>query len=61
MTARNTKPVDARAAQAFVADVFERSIVRTLVEAGAGVEAVETEEPSLEDVYIKLLAGGGSA
>ena len=32
MTARNTKPVDARAAQAFVADVFERSIVRTLVE-----------------------------
>jgi ABC-2 type transport system ATP-binding protein len=36
-------------------------IVRTLVEAGAGVEAVETEEPSLEDVYIKLVAGGGSA
>ena len=36
-------------------------IVRTLVEAGAGIEAVETEEPSLEDVYIKLLAGGGSA
>ena len=36
-------------------------IVRALVEAGAGVEAVETEEPSLEDVYIKLLAGGGSA
>jgi ABC-2 type transport system ATP-binding protein len=35
-------------------------IVRTLVEAGAGVETVETEEPSLEDVYIKLL-GGGSA
>ena len=36
-------------------------IVRTLVEEGAGIEAVETEEPSLEDVYIKLLAGGGSA
>lgn len=36
-------------------------IVRTLVEAGAGIEAVETEEPSLEDVYIKVLAGGGSA
>ncbi|HEU4690911.1 MAG TPA: heme ABC exporter ATP-binding protein CcmA [Vicinamibacterales bacterium] len=36
-------------------------IVRTLVEAGAGVEAVETEEPSLEDVYIKLVAEGGSA
>jgi ABC-2 type transport system ATP-binding protein len=36
-------------------------IVRTLVEAGAGIEAVETEEPSLEDVYIKLLAGGGTA
>jgi ABC-2 type transport system ATP-binding protein len=35
-------------------------IVRTLVEAGAGIETVETEEPSLEDVYIKLL-GGGSA
>jgi ABC-2 type transport system ATP-binding protein len=35
-------------------------IVRTLVEAGAGIERVETEEPSLEDVYIKLL-GGGSA
>jgi ABC-2 type transport system ATP-binding protein len=30
-------------------------IVRTLVEAGAGIEAVEHEEPSLEDVYIKLL------
>jgi ABC-2 type transport system ATP-binding protein len=36
-------------------------IVRTLVEAGAGIEAVETEEPSLEDVYIKVLAGGGAA
>jgi ABC-2 type transport system ATP-binding protein len=35
-------------------------IVRTLVEAGADIEAVETEEPSLEDVYIKLLDGGGS-
>jgi ABC-2 type transport system ATP-binding protein len=36
-------------------------IVRTLVDAGAGIEAVETEEPSLEDVYIKVLAGGGAA
>ncbi len=36
-------------------------IVRTLVEAGAEIEAVETEEPSLEDVYIKLLAEGGAA
>jgi ABC-2 type transport system ATP-binding protein len=30
-------------------------IVRILVEADAGIEAVEREEPSLEDVYIKLL------
>ena len=30
-------------------------IVRTLVEAGAGIEAVEEEERSLEDIYIKLL------
>ena len=36
-------------------------IVRALVDGGAGVEAVETEEPSLEDVYIKLLGGGGTA
>jgi ABC-2 type transport system ATP-binding protein len=36
-------------------------IVRTLVEAGADIEAVETEEASLEDVYIKLLGGAGSA
>jgi ABC-2 type transport system ATP-binding protein len=43
------------------ATITTPQIVRTLVEAGAGVEAVETEEPSLEDVYIKLLAGGGSA
>jgi ABC-2 type transport system ATP-binding protein len=35
-------------------------IVRALVEAGANIEAVETEEPSLEDVYIKVLAGGAS-
>ena len=33
-------------------------IVRTLVEAGAGIESVEREEPSLEDVYIKLLQSG---
>ena len=34
-------------------------IVRILVEAGAGIEAVEREEPSLEDVYIKLLHSDG--
>jgi ABC-2 type transport system ATP-binding protein len=33
-------------------------IVRGLVEAGAGIETVEHEEPSLEDVYIKLLHPG---
>jgi ABC-2 type transport system ATP-binding protein len=36
-------------------------IVRTLVEAGAGIEAVEEEERSLEDVYIKLLKSGEAA
>jgi ABC-2 type transport system ATP-binding protein len=37
-------------------------IVRILVAAGAGIEAVAREEPSLEDVYIKLLhASGGQA
>ncbi len=30
-------------------------VVRRLVEAGAGIEAVMTEEPPLEDVYLKLL------
>jgi ABC-2 type transport system ATP-binding protein len=34
-------------------------IVRILVEAGAGVEAVEREERSLEDVYLELLRSGG--
>ena len=34
-------------------------IVRTLVEAGAGIETVERDEPSLEDVYIKLLRSEG--
>jgi ABC-2 type transport system ATP-binding protein len=34
-------------------------IVRRLVAAGAGVEAVEPEEPSLEQVYLRLLRGGG--
>jgi ABC-2 type transport system ATP-binding protein len=34
-------------------------IVRALVEAGAGIEAVEREEPSLEDVYMKLLRSDG--
>jgi hypothetical protein len=32
--------------------------VRRLVEAGAGIEAVETEEASLEQVYLRLLKGG---
>ena len=35
-------------------------IVRRLVEAGAGIEAVEPEEPSLEQVYLRLLKGGES-
>jgi len=35
-------------------------IVRMLVEAGAGIEAVEREEPSLEDVYLKLLDADGA-
>ena len=34
-------------------------VVRRLVEAGAGVEAVMPEEPPLEDVYLKLLNPGG--
>jgi len=32
-------------------------LVRRLVEAGAGIEAVEPEEPSLEQVYLRLLKG----
>jgi ABC-2 type transport system ATP-binding protein len=36
-------------------------IVRTLVEAGAGIEAVERDEPSLEDVYLKLLNPDGAS
>ena len=32
-------------------------IVRRLVDAGAGIEAVEPEEPSLEQVYLRLLNG----
>jgi ABC-2 type transport system ATP-binding protein len=32
-------------------------IVRRLVEHGAGIEAVEPEEPSLEQVYLRLLEG----
>ena len=35
-------------------------IVRTLVQAGAGIETVEEEERSLEDVYIRLLNPGGT-
>ena len=33
-------------------------IVRRLVDAGADIEAVEPEEPSLEQVYLRLLKGG---
>ena len=36
-------------------------IVRTLVEAGAGIEAIGEEDRSLEDVYIKLLNAGERA
>src|SRR6185436_18433173 len=32
-------------------------IVRRLVAAGAAIEAVEPEEPSLEQVYLRLLRG----
>jgi ABC-2 type transport system ATP-binding protein len=32
-------------------------LVRRLVETGAGIEAVEPEEPSLEQVYLRLLEG----
>ena len=32
-------------------------IVRRLVEAGADIEAVEPEEPSLEEIYLSLLKG----
>jgi hypothetical protein len=34
--------------------------VRRLVEAGAPVESVTTEEPRLEDVYLKLLQDEGA-
>ena len=33
-------------------------LVRRLVEAGAGIEAVEPEDASLEQVYLRLLKGG---
>ena len=36
-------------------------IVRALVEAGAEIEAVEREEPSLEEVYIRLLHPGDAS
>jgi ABC-2 type transport system ATP-binding protein len=39
------------------AGVRTPEIVRRLVEAGAGIEAVEAEEPSLEQVYLQLLNG----
>ena len=35
-------------------------LVRRLVEAGAGIESVMTEQPPLEDVYLKLLHPEGS-
>ena len=35
-------------------------IVRMLVELGAGIEAVERDEPSLEEVYLKLLHADGA-
>jgi ABC-2 type transport system ATP-binding protein len=41
--------------------VLTPDVVRRLVEAGAGVEAVMAEEPPLEDVYLKLLNPGGEA
>ena len=34
-------------------------IVRLLVEKGAEIEAVERDEPSLEEVYLKLLQADG--
>jgi hypothetical protein len=33
-------------------------VVRRLVESGAEIEAVEPEEPSLEQVYLQLMKGG---
>jgi ABC-2 type transport system ATP-binding protein len=36
-------------------------IVRMLVETGAGIEAVERDEPSLEDVYLRLLNPDGAS
>jgi len=35
------------------------AIVRRLVEAGGEIESVAVEEPSLEDVYLKLLQEDG--
>jgi len=42
------------------ADLRTPDIVRRLVEAGADIEAVEPEEPSLEQVYLRLLKGARS-
>ncbi len=36
-------------------------VVRMLVEAGARVEAVVPDTPSLEDVYLRVLDGGGTS
>jgi len=38
-------------------DLGAPAIVRALVEAGAAIRAVFDEEPPLEDVYLRLLAG----
>jgi len=39
-------------------DAGTPAIVRALVDAGAEVRAVFDDEPSLEDVYLKLLTQG---
>jgi ABC-2 type transport system ATP-binding protein len=41
-------------------NVTTPQIVRMLVELGAGIEAVERDEPSLEEVYLKLLRADGA-
>jgi len=51
-----TEPVSILLNREFLAT----EIVRTLVEAGAGIEAVERDEPSLEEVYLKLLHADGA-
>jgi ABC-2 type transport system ATP-binding protein len=72
---RDAESFAARLREAGVSDVFANGnwlslseatratpqIVRMLVEAGAGIESVEREEPSLEDVYLKLLDTDGAS